>query len=269
MKAQEIFDAIEELAPLRFQEDYDNAGVQVGDPLTQVSGVLLCTDVTPAVLQEAIERGFNVVISHHPLIFRGLKKIAGRTQVERMVATAIKHDIIVYSAHTNMDNTPADGVSFKMAEKLGLTDVELLDPHRDAGTFAGDAPVLYGSGVVGNTSLISAGDLMVKVRNAFGVKAIRYSGDAATMVTRVALCGGAGSFLIDKAIAAGAQIFLTGDMKYHDFMGHEHEIVLADMGHYESEQFTKEIFYEIIQKKNPNFAAAFAREERNPINYIS
>ena len=269
MKAQEIFDAIEEQAPLRFQEDYDNAGVQVGDPQAEVTGVLLCTDVTPAVLQEAIERGFNVVISHHPLIFRGLKKIAGRTEVERMVATAIKHDLTVYSAHTNMDNTPADGVSFKMAEKLGLTDVELLDPHRDPGHDLLGVPQLYGSGVVGNIAPIVVTDLLTKVRDAFAVKAIRYSGKPAATVTRVALCGGAGSFLIDKAIAAGAQIFLTGDMKYHDFMGHEHEIVLADMGHYESEQFTKEIFYDIIQKKSPNLAAAFARQERNPINYIS
>ena len=266
MKAREIFDAIEQLAPLRFQEDYDNAGVQVGDPDAEITGVLLCTDVTPAVLQEAISRGFNVVISHHPLIFRGLKKIAGRTQVERMVATAIKHDITVYSAHTNMDNTPADGVSFKMAEKLGLTDVEVLDAHPDA---CQGTQVCYGSGVVGTIKPVKVADLLHRVRDIFRVGAIRYSGNPDAVITRVALCGGAGSFLIEKAIAAGADIFLTGDMKYHDFMGHEHEIVLADMGHYESEQFTKEIFYDIIQKKSPNFAAAFAQEERNPINYIS
>lgn len=266
MKAREIFAAIEEQAPLRFQEDYDNAGVQVGDPDVEVTGVLLCTDVTPAVLQEAIDRRFNVVISHHPLIFRGLKKIAGRTQVERMVATAIKHDLTVYSAHTNMDNTPADGVSFKMASKLGLTDVTLLDPHSDAADPAGQQ--LYGSGVVGNIEPVEVAELLRQVRDVFGVAAIRYSGNPEAVVTRVALCGGAGSFLIDKAIQAGAHVFITGDMKYHDFMGHEHEIVLADMGHYESEQFTKEIFYDIIQKKCPNFAAAFAQQERNPINYI-
>ena len=266
MKAREIFDAIEQLAPLRFQEDYDNAGVQVGDPDAEITGVLLCTDVTPAVLQEAIDRGYNVVISHHPLIFRGLKKIAGRTQVERMVATAIKHDITVYSAHTNMDNTPADGVSFKMADKLDLTDVEVLDAHPDA---CQDTQVFYGSGVVGNIKPVKVADLLRRVRDIFQVGTIRFSGNPDAVVTRVALCGGAGSFLIEKAIAAGADIFLTGDMKYHDFMGHEHEIVLADMGHYESEQFTKEIFYDIIQKKSPNFAAAFAQEERNPINYIS
>lgn len=265
MKAREIFDAIEAVAPLSYQEDYDNAGVQVGDPYAEITGVLLCTDVTPQVLAEAIERGFNVVISHHPLIFRGLKKIAGGSEVERMVATAIKHDITVYSAHTNMDNTPAVGVSFKMAQKLGLTDVEVLEPHSSCCS----AGTTYGSGIVGNIAPIRAIDLMERVREAFGVKALRYSGNGQTVVTRVALCGGAGSFLMNKAIAAGAQIFFTGDMKYHDFMDHEHEIVLADMGHYESEQFTKEIFYDIIQKKSPNFAAAFARNERNPINYIS
>ena len=268
MKAKEIFDAIEDVAPLRYQEDYDNAGIQVGDSDVEVSGVLLCTDVTPEVLAEAIERKFNVVISHHPLIFHGLKKIAGRTEVERMVATAIKHDITVYSAHTNMDNTPMVGVSFKMAEKLGLTDLEVLDSHNNS---CCECPITnkYGSGVIGIIiSPISATELMERVREAFGVKAIRYSGNGDTIVKRVALCGGAGSFLTGKAIEAGADIFITGDMKYHDFMGHEQEIVLVDMGHYESEQFTKEIFYDIIQKKSPNFAVAFAQNERNPINYI-
>ena len=268
MKAQELFDLIEAYAPLRYQESYDNAGIQVGDATARVTGVLLCTDVTDAVLDEAVDRGMNVVISHHPLIFHGLKKIAGRTAVERMVAKAIKHDITVYSAHTNMDNSPADGVSVHMAAKLGLTDVEVLDAHRDAGSEQPGAPLLYGSGVVGRIEPVRAGELLERVKATFGVKAVRYSGNADSVVTRVALCGGAGSFLIDKAIAAGADIFLTGDMKYHDFQGHEHEIVLADIGHYESEQYTKEIFFDIIQKKSPTFAVAFAQQERNPINYI-
>ncbi|MBQ9436611.1 MAG: Nif3-like dinuclear metal center hexameric protein [Bacteroidales bacterium] len=261
MKTKEIFAAIEEVAPLRFQESYDNAGIQVGDADAEVRGVLLCTDVTNAVLDEAIATCSNLVISHHPLIFHGLKKIAGRTAVERMVAKAIRHGITVYSAHTNMDNTPSDGVSFKMAEKLGLAQVELLDAHSDG-------EQAYGSGVVGGIAPVRAGKLLERVKALFGVQAVRYSGDADTVVTRVALCGGAGAFLIDKAIEAKAHIFLTGDMKYHDFQGHEHEIVLADMGHYESEQFTKEIFFDIIQKKNPTFAVAFAKQERNPINYI-
>ena len=268
MKAQELFDLIEQYAPLRYQESYDNAGIQVGDAQAEVTGVLLCTDVTDAVLDEAVERGMNVVMSHHPLIFHGLKKIAGRTAVERMVAKAIKHDITIYSAHTNMDNTPADGVSVHMARKLGLTDVELLDAHTDAGPALPDVPPLYGSGVVGNIEAVPAGELLERVKRVFAVPTVRFSGDTGAMVTRVALCGGAGSFLIDKAIAAGADIFLTGDMKYHDFQGHEHEIVLADIGHYESEQYTKEIFFDIIQKKSPTFAVAFAQQERNPINYI-
>lgn len=265
MKARELFDAIEVESPLSYQEDYDNSGIQVGDPEAEVTGVLLCTDVTPAVIAEAIERGYNVVISHHPLIFHGLKKIVGSTVVERMVVSAIKHDITIYSAHTNMDNTPSIGVSFKMAQKLGLTQVEILEPHATDAT----GTCAYGLGVVGNIAPIRALELMEQVRKTFGVKSLRYSGDSHTMVTRVALCGGAGAFLTSRAIQAGAQIFFTGDFKYHDFMGHEHEIVLADMGHYESEQFTKEIFYDIIQKKSPNFAAAFAQTERNPINYIS
>lgn len=261
MKVKDIADAIESLAPLRYQEDYDNAGFQVGDPASELKGVLLCTDVTPAVLDEAIAHGYNMVISHHPLIFRGIKKLTGATAVERMVITAVKHDIAVYSAHTNMDNTPHAGVSFMMASKLGLTDVEVLDPRPDD-------PDHCGSGVVGDIAATTARELIARVKQVFDVPVVRYSGNADTPVSRVALCGGAGSFLIGKALSSGAQMFLTGDMKYHDFQGHESDIVLADMGHYESEQFTKEIFYQIIQQLNPPCPVAYARQERNQVNYL-
>lgn len=261
MKVKDIAAAIEQKAPLRYQEDYDNAGFQVGDPEAELTGVLLCTDVTPAVIDEAVAREYNMVVSHHPLIFRPLKKIVGRTAVERMVMNAIKHDITIYSAHTNMDNTPSLGVSFMMAKKLGMTDVDVLDPRNDD-------PDHCGSGVVGSIAPVSARRLIERVKDVFGVPSVRYSGNLDVEVTRVALCGGAGSFLIRQAIAAGAHIYLTGDMKYHDFMGHEDEIVLADMGHYESEQFTKEIFYDIIQQMKPSCEVAIAHQERNQVNYL-
>ena len=261
MRAQELFDLIEAHAPLRFQEDFDNAGIQVGDTQREVTGVLLCTDVSPAVIDEAVASRCNVIISHHPLIFHGLKKLVGGTPVQRMVAKAIKHDLVIYCAHTNMDNVP-QGVSFKMAQKLGMTEVEILDAHATEGWPA------VGSGVIGRVEPMTARALLERVKATFEVGAVRCSGDLDRQVERVALCGGAGGFLIDKAVAAGAELFISADLRYHDFLDHNDRIVLADIGHYESEHFTKEIFYDIIQKKNPTFAVSFSKQEKNQIIYL-
>ncbi len=266
MRIREITDAIEQYAPLRLQEEWDNAGIQVGNPEAEITGVLLCTDATEVVVAEAIALGYNLVIAHHPLIFHGLKKIMGRTPVERTVAMAIKHDITIYSAHTNMDSA-WQGVSFRMADKIGMTDVQFLDdnavpPYGDMNC------ATAGCGVIGNIEPMSAHDALKRVKAAFEVGAIRYSGDAESMVSRVALCGGAGGFLLDKAVEMGAQLYVTADMRYHDFLDNSQRIVVADIGHYESEHFTKEIFLEIIQKKNPTFAVAFAKKELNQVNYL-
>ena len=210
MKIREITDAIEQYAPLRLQEEWDNAGIQVGNPEADVTGVLLCTDATETVVAEAIDRGFNLVISHHPLIFRGLKKIMGRTPVERTVAMAIKNDITIYSAHTNMDSA-WQGVSFRMAEKIGMTDVQFLDnnPVPPYGELGSDTA---GCGVIGNIQPMTAREVLKRVKEAFEVGAVRYSGDGDCMVSRVALCGGAGGFLLDKAVEQGAQLYVTADM---------------------------------------------------------
>jgi len=266
MKIKEITDAIEQYAPLSLQEQWDNAGIQVGDPEAQVTGVVLCTDATEVVVAEAIASGANLVIAHHPLIFHGLKKIMGRTPVERTVAMAIKHDITIYSAHTNMDSA-WHGVSFRMADKIGLTDVQFLDGNQVT-PYGDQACTTAGCGVIGNIGPTPARDLLKRVKAAFEVGAVRYSGDGDTVVTRVALCGGAGGFLLDKAVELGAQLYVTADMRYHDFLDNSKRIVVADIGHYESEHFTKEIFLEIIQKKNPTFAVAFAKNETNQVNYL-
>ena len=266
MKIREITDAIEQYAPLRLQEEWDNAGIQVGNPEAEVTGVLLCTDATEAVVSEAIDRGFNLVISHHPLIFRGLKKIMGRTPVERTVAMAIKHDITIYSAHTNMDSA-WQGVSFRMADKIEMTGVTFLDDNHVDPYGDGDS-TQAGCGVIGDIEPMTAREVLKRVKEAFEVGAVRYSGNADTMVSRVALCGGAGGFLLDKAVQLGAQLYVTADMRYHDFLDNSQRIVVADIGHYESEHFTKEIFLEIIQKKNPTFAVAFAKNETNQVNYL-
>jgi len=266
MKIREITDAIEQYAPLRLQEEWDNAGIQVGNPEADVTGVLLCTDATEAVVAEAVSLGYNLVIAHHPLIFHGLKKIMGRTPVERTVAMAIKHDITVYSAHTNMDSA-WQGVSFRMADKIGLTDVEFLDDNR-VDPYGEHSGTTAGCGVIGNIEPMAAREVLKRVKAAFEVGAVRYSGDGNAMVSRVALCGGAGGFLLDKAVTMGAQLYVTADMRYHDFLDNNQRIVVADIGHYESEHFTKEIFLEIIQKKNPTFAVAFAKNETNQVNYL-
>ena len=266
MKIKEITDAIEQYAPLRLQEEWDNAGFQVGDPEAQVTGVLLCTDATLPVIAEAAFLGYNLVIAHHPLIFHGLKKIIGRTPVERTVAMAIKHDITVYSAHTNMDSA-WQGVSFRMADKIGMTDVEFLDANV-VPPYGEQQSATAGCGVIGNIKPMTARDVLKRVKAAFEVGAIRYSGDGDAIVSRVALCGGAGGFLLDKAVEQGAQLYVTADMRYHDFLDNKDRIVTADIGHYESEHFTKEIFLEIIQKKNPTFAVAFSASEENEVNYL-
>jgi dinuclear metal center YbgI/SA1388 family protein len=266
MKVKEIADAIEQYAPLRLQEEWDNAGIQVGDPEAEISGILLCTDATEAVVAEAISRGYNLVIAHHPLIFRGLKKIMGRTPVERAVAMAIKNDITIYSAHTNMDSA-WQGVSFRMADKIGMKDVQFLDVNT-VDPYGEQDSVTAGCGVIGDIEPMPAREVLKRVKEAFEVGAVRYSGDGDAVISRVALCGGAGGFLLDKAVAMGAQLYVTADMRYHDFLDSCQRIVVADIGHYESEHFTKEIFLEIIQKKSPTFAVAFAKNETNQVNYL-
>ena len=260
MTVQEIIDAIEQKAPLAYQEEWDNSGLQVGNRHAVVTGVLLCTDATEAVMAEAIGRGCNLVVSHHPLIFRGIKHLVGGSVTERVVAAAVKHDVAVYSAHTSMDNAPG-GVSWHMAKRLAMTDVEVLEAHPAAGP-------QVGCGVVGNVEPTTVEHFVARCKEAFEADGVRYSGDPRAVVTRVALCGGAGGFLLDKAVQLGAQLYVTADMRYHDFLDNSQRIVVADIGHYESEHFTKEIFLEIIQKKNPTFAVAFAKNETNQVNYL-
>jgi len=195
-------------------------------------------------------------------MFHGVKKLLGRTPVERCIAFALRNDITVYSAHTNMDNA-RDGVSFRMAQKLNMTDVDFLDPHTLGNGVTG------GCGVIGNISPTPAADFLRQVKQAFEVGAVRAAGDLSHVtISRVALCGGAGAFLIGKAMAAGAQAYISADMRYHDFLENADRLIIADIGHYESEHYTKEIFLELIQKKYPNFATAFAKRETNQINYL-
>ncbi|OSZ82994.1 Nif3-like dinuclear metal center hexameric protein [Chitinophagaceae bacterium IBVUCB1] len=364
MFVKDIIAAIEAFAPVQYQEGYDNSGLQVGDTQAAVTGVLLTLDVTDAVLDEAMQCGANMIVAHHPLIFSGLKRLTGRNYVERIVQKAIKNDIHIYAAHTNLDNVRA-GVNAKIAEKLGLVNTEILsvmggtlrklhtyvpvaalDKVRDAlfaagageigkysecsfgtegkGTFRAAADANPAIGVAGGAreqadevklevliekhtesrvlkalfdshpyeevayelvalenknQQIGAGMVgylpnpmdemafLAYLKERMAVSCIRYTALKGSDIRKAAICGGSGSFLLKDALAAGADVFITGDFKYHQFFDAEGRILIADIGHYESEQYTVEIFEAILNKKFPNFAVLVSKTNTNPVKY--
>ncbi|MBR5148135.1 MAG: Nif3-like dinuclear metal center hexameric protein [Bacteroidaceae bacterium] len=261
MKAKLLLDALEQYAPLPLQDSFDNAGLQIGLTEEQeVAGALLCLDVTEEIIDEAVRKGCNVVIAHHPLLFHGLKSITGKSYVERCVIKAIKNNIAIYAAHTNMDNAQG-GVNYRIAETIGLTNLAFLDDK------AGAIPA--GSGIIGE--LPTAEDeknFLLRLKSLFGIQCIRHNALCGRKVRRVALCGGAGGFLLSKAISLGADAFLTGEMRYHDYFGHEGDLLIAEMGHYESEQYTMDIFAEILSNQFPELKIVKTSLNTNPINYL-
>lgn len=365
MQVKDVTNAIEAIAPLVYQESYDNCGIQVGDSNMEVTGTLLTLDVTEEVIDEAISRNCNLIIAHHPLIFSGLKKIMGRNYVERIVIKAIKNDITIYAAHTNLDNM-LDGVNDKIAEKLGLINKKILTPKtnilsklytyapvsiadkvRDAmfaagagsignytecsfsangtGTFRPSAEahpaigkaggpretdtevkievlvekhwerevlaamrgahiyeeIAYelipiantnqqiGAGIVGNLAEpMNEMDFLAFLKTKMKAEGIRHTQLNGKTIQRVAICGGSGSFLLNDAIGAKADIFITADFKYHQFFDAEGRIIIADIGHYETEQFTPEIFEMVLKKKFPNFAFLLSNVLTNPVKYF-
>lgn len=365
MELSKITSILEEFAPLALQEDYDNAGLITGNVNMDITSALVCIDITEDVIDEAITKECNLIISHHPLIFKGLKKITGNNYIERCIIKAIKHNIALYSAHTNLDSV-SKGVSFKMCEKIGINNPKILNtsasklcklvcycpigkPSVDVrtamfeagagnignysqcsfnsegtGSFMGNdnsnpfvgnkneihfekeqkievivprhnikqvvsemlkahpyEEVAYdiinienenptiGFGMIGELdNEIDSETFLLSLKEIFNCKYIRHTDLKNKTIKTVAVCGGSGSFLINKAMQQKADIFITGDIKYHDYFYTENKIILADIGHYESEQFTKDIFYEIVTKKLPKFAVQFSEVNTNPINYI-
>ena len=256
----QIIGRLEEFAPTSLQESYDNCGLLIGNRSTVCSGALLTVDVTPDVVAEAAATGCNLIIAHHPLIFRGLKRLTGDTIVERTVIEALRSDIAVYACHTCLDNA-SGGVSDLMARKLGLSDIRILDPR--------PADSTTGCGAIGDlSSPLTVTELIDRVKESFGSPIVRCSDPPQEKISRVAMCGGSGAFLIPAAIARGAQAFITSDTKYHDFVDHSSDIFLIDIGHHESENCTKEIFYHVITKFFPNFAVRYAQSDINPIKYL-
>ena len=261
MKIGQVLSALEQFAPLPLQESWDNAGLQIGLTEAEVSGALLCLDVTPAIIDEAIRMDCNLVVSHHPLLFHGLKQIADRNDVQRTVRKAIKHDICIISMHTNMDNAH-NGVNWKIAERLELTDVRFF-----ACKTVGD--IDCGSGVTGLLRQpTEALQFVKKVKETFDVECAQCNELLQRPIRKVAICGGAGDFLLEEAIAQGADAFITGEMHYHQYFGHEQEIQICVIGHFQSEQFTTEVFSHIIKSQCQGVRCCIAQTKTNPIFYL-
>lgn len=259
---KDVVKVIEDAIPPHYQEDYDNTGLQIGSLMRPCTGVLLCVDVTPEIIVEAAQKGCNLIVSHHPLIFNPIKNLITTGRVDFSVYKAIKNDIAIYSCHTSADNVPGAGVSWKMAEMLGMSNISTLEQRGDDGA---------GSGVIGDLpEAMSHRELVEKVKSTFGSPVARCSAYTPERgkISRLALCGGAGGFLIPRAIGCGAQAFVASDCKHNHFLDYAKSLFLIDIGHFESEECTKQIFYQIIREKFPNFALYYSELEKNPIIYL-
>jgi dinuclear metal center YbgI/SA1388 family protein len=255
VKIKEVIAALEQFAPLPLQEDYDNAGLQLGLTEAEVSGALLCLDVTEETVAEAVEKGCNLVVSHHPLLFRGLKQIVDADSVQRTVKMAIKNDVTIVSMHTNLDNA-VGGVNWKIAEKLGLETGRLGVQGEKCGLYVGTF-----------AKPLSANNFISLLKTRMEAQCVMTNELLKREIRKVAICGGAGSFMLDDAIAQGADAFVTGEMHYHEYFGHDQEIQIAVIGHYESEHFTNELFREIIERECKGVRCVMADSQKNPVRY--
>jgi len=259
---QEVIDFLHEIAPNHLQESYDNAGLIVGTGDRVCTGVITCLDSTEAVIDEAIEKGCNLVVAHHPIVFRGLKRFNGTNYVERVVMKAIANNVAVFAIHTNLDNVMRHGVNEMIAKKIGLQDLAILAPKDPV-----DQSI--GSGITGVLpQQMEAMDFLLHLKSAMSINTIKYTDLSMRKITKVAVCGGAGGFLLDAAVAAAADIFITADYKYHEFFDADGRIIIADIGHYESEQFTVDLLQELISNKFRTFAAHCTEIVTNPIKYL-
>ena len=261
MQLHDIIAVLEAVAPPHLQESYDNAGLIVGDPSTPLTGVLFCLDSTEAVVAEAKRKGCNLVVAHHPIIFRGLKRLNGTTYIERTVMQAVRDDIALYAIHTNLDNVHQQGVNAKIAEKISLKNTRILAPKPGF-------PEI-GAGLVGELEApMGELDFLRHVKSALLCDCVRHTALRDKVVRRVAVCGGSGSFLLPEALRSEADVFVTADFKYHEFFDAEGRLVVADVGHFESEQFTVELLRDIVHEKFPTFALHLTEVRTNPVFYL-
>ena len=244
MLIQTIIDHLNTQIPLRYQEDWDNSGFLVGDAHRECTGALVALDLTEEVIDEALTLGYNLIVTHHPILRYGIKQITPSTAEGRLVMALLQHNLCHYAAHTSLDNHPL-GVSAILARKLGVEGCTILRPVAIDGT-------LTGGGVIGTLpSPITLDDFIARVKQVLGIPCVRTSRPITDrLIRKVALCGGSGAFMIGDAKAQGADIYLTGGLKYHDFQQAEGKIVLAEIGHYESEQFAQELLLQTLTEKN-------------------
>lgn len=257
MKLREVIAALEHLAPLRLQDEWDNSGLQVGFPESEIDQVLVCLDVTEAIVDEAIAAKCNLIVSHHPLIFKALRQVSDATYQQRCVVKALAAGISIYSAHTSLDNAPG-GVNHRIAALLGLQKLRWLSPRdgEDAG-----------SGLVGELPASEPdAAFLARVQRTFGVECLQHSTLDGRQVRRVALCGGAGAFLLHDAVCAGADCFISGEFHYHDYFENQ-GVLLAELGHYQSEQFTQDLLLEYLHKTCPGLTVRKTALNTNPICY--
>ena len=278
LRIHEIVSAFEAVAPLALQESYDNSGLIVGDRDAEVTRALLCLDCTEAVVEEAIGKGCDIIIAHHPIVFGGLKRFTGGDYVQRTVIKAIQNNIAIYACHTNLDNVLRGGVNERIAQQLGFDVERVLRPiAADFGSFANqggfvDSEVFRtaGAGILCNLQKpMNVLDFLQHVKERMGAEVVKYTKCDIEVVGKVAICGGAGSFLIGDALRAGADAFITSDVKYHEFFDAQGKMLLCDIGHYESEKYTIDLFSNILSAKFPKFATIFAGTITNPIDYLT
>lgn len=265
MKIYDLIQFLNTIAPHHLQEDYDNAGLIVGNPDTEIKGVLICLDAIESIVDEAISLGCNVIVAHHPIIFRGLKQLNGKNYIERTVIKAIKNDIAIYAIHTNLDNVYHSGVNGKIAEKLMLSDTAILLPKAELSYL--NNPV--GAGMIGNLNIeMPTEEFLDFLKRQMDLQLIKVTDLCKTNIRRVAVCGGAGGFLLNAAKNQGADIFITSDYKYHEYFDADREIIIADIGHFESEKYTIDLLYGLIINKFSTFAAHCTKIITNPIKYF-
>lgn len=259
MKVGEIAKLLEESLPLAWQESYDNAGLVVGNPEAEVSTILIALDVTEEVVEEAIEVGAQMVVTHHPIIFRPIKRLTGENSQQRTIAKAIAAGIALYAAHTNLDSAPSEGISHHLARLLGLQEEGLLEPSANEGV---------GLGVVGTLPHpAKPEEFLALIKERLGVAALRHSPVRIESIRRVAICSGAGGSLTEAAEKAGADLYLSAEFKYHDFVDAD-RMILVDAGHFETEICAIDILFEILSKKLSNFALRKSMRTKNPVRYM-
>ncbi len=265
MQIGEITNALENWAPLSLQEDYDNSGLLVGSPNTICTGVLCSLDCTEAVIDEAIEKGCNLIVSHHPIIFKGLKQFDENSYVARTVLKAIQHNIALYAIHTNLDNL-IEGVNKTLADRLHLENRRILMPKPGIKDQQGKE---IGSGLIGELPLVTdASEFLEWIKEKLNLTVIKHTAFTGNQLKTIALCGGSGSFLIEAAKTHKADCYITSDLKYHDYFEADGRLILMDIGHWESEQWVSELIIAHLTAKFPTFAVLQSLVCTQPITYF-